>query len=263
MSVAIDMAGKVAIVTGGARGVGRGIATRFLEAGAEVVICGRNEPDELPRAGGREAVFVSADVRDEAQVDALVTAATERFGRLDVMIPNAGGAPHADAATASPRFHEKIVALNLLAPLLCAQKANAVMQRQAEGGVVVFVGSVSAYRPSPGTAAYGGAKAGLLSLTQSLAVEWAPKVRVVTVSGGMVLTEQAHLHYGSEAGVAAASSTVPLGRLATPEDIGNTCLFLASPLSSYTTGVEILLHGGGEAPAFLEAVRNAEGSAEG
>ena len=256
--IPIDFTGKVVIVTGGGRGVGRGITRRFLDAGAEVVICGRNEPEELPSSGGRSAVFVSCDVRETEQIDALVRATTDRFGRLDVMIPNAGGAPYADAATASARYHEKIIHLNLTAPLHCAQRANTVMQEQDGGGVVLFIGSVSAYRPSPGTAAYGGAKAGLLSLTESLGVEWAPKVRVVTVAAGMVKTEQAQLHYGSEAGIAAAAATVPLGRLAEPEDVGNACLFFASPLASYASGVEILLHGGGEAPAFLDAVKNAE-----
>lgn len=258
--IPIDLAGKVAIVTGGGRGVGRGISQRFLDAGADVVICGRNEPEELPSADGRSAVFVACDVREPDQIDALVDATTERFGRLDVMIPNAGGAPFADAGTASPRFHEKIIHLNFTAPLHCAQRANASMQQQDGGGVVIFIGSVSAYRPSPGTAAYGGAKAGLLSLTESLAVEWAPKVRVLTVSAGMVKTEQAHLHYGSDAGIAAAAGTVPLGRLAEPADVGNACLFFASSLAGYASGVEILLHGGGEAPAFLDAVKDAETS---
>ena len=133
-----------------------------------------------------------------------------------MLVNNAGGAPAADAATASPRFHEKIIALNLIAPLHFAQRANAAMQQQAEGGVIVFITSVSGMRPSPGTAAYGAAKAGLISLTQSLAVEWAPKVRVVAVAAGMVRTEQSHLHYGDEAGIAAVGATVPLGRMAEP-----------------------------------------------
>jgi NAD(P)-dependent dehydrogenase (short-subunit alcohol dehydrogenase family) len=253
VTVEIDMTGKVAIVTGGGRGVGRGITRRFLEAGAEVVICGRNEPEELPAAGGREAVFVSADVRDVEHVDRVASTTTQRFGRIDVLVNNAGGAPAVDAATVSPRFHESIVRLNLLAPLHFAQRANAVMQTREEGGVIINVSSVSALRPSPGTAAYGAAKAGLLSLTQSLGVEWAPRVRVVAVTVGMVHTEQSHLHYGDEAGVAAVGATVPLGRLAEPEDVGDACLFLASPLARYVSGASLLLHGGGEKPAFLGA----------
>ena len=255
---ALNLAGRVAIVTGGGRGVGRGIARRFLEAGAEVIICGRNAPAEPPAAGGRSAHFTAADVRDPQQVSALADTALKRFGRLDVMIANAGGAPPAAASDASPRFHEKIVQLNLVAPLHCAQRANAIMQQQPEGGVVLFIASVSAHRASPGTAAYGAAKAGLLSLVQSLAVEWAPKVRVCAVSAGMVRTEQSNLHFGSARGVAAAAASVPLGRLAEPEDVGDACLFLASPLARYISGADLLLHGGGESPAFLSAVTEAE-----
>jgi NAD(P)-dependent dehydrogenase (short-subunit alcohol dehydrogenase family) len=148
-----------------------------------------------------------------------------------------------------------VIRLNLLAPLLFAQRANALMQGQAEGGSIVFITSVSALRPSPGTAAYGAAKAGLLSLAQSLAVEWAPKVRVNAVAAGMVRTELSHLHYGDEAALARVAATVPLGRLASPRDVGDACLFLASPLASYVSGASLLVHGGGERPAFLAAVR--------
>jgi NAD(P)-dependent dehydrogenase (short-subunit alcohol dehydrogenase family) len=254
MALAIDLSGRAAVVTGGGRGVGRGIARRLLEAGAEVMICGRNAPETLPEGGGRRAHFHAADVREVESIDALVAAATARFGRLDVWVNNAGGAPAADAATASPRFHEKIIALNLTAALHGSQRANAVMQRQAQGGVILQIASVSALRPSPGTAAYGAAKAGLISLTQSLAVEWAPKVRVIAVAAGMVKTELSHLHYGDEAGLARVGATVPLGRLAEPEDVGDACAFLASPLASYISGVTLLLHGGGERPAFLGVV---------
>jgi len=256
VSRSIDMTGRTAIVTGGGRGVGRGISESFLGAGAEVVICGRNAPEDLPEVGGRRAHFVAADVRELDQIDALVRTATERTGRLDVLVNNAGGAPAADAATASPRFSEAILRLNLIAPLHLAQKANAVMQKQEEGGVIINIASVSGIRPSPGTAAYGAAKAGLLSLTQSLAVEWAPKVRVVAVTAGMIRTEQSELHYGDEEGIAAVGATVPLGRMGEPGDVGDACLFLASPLARYVSGASLLIHGGGERPAFLAAAKN-------
>lgn len=255
MAVVIDLSGRAVIVTGGARGVGRGITARFLEAGADVVVCGRNPPEAPVSAGGREAAFVAADVRDVEQIDRVVTAVVERFGRLDVLVNNAGGAPPADAATASPRFSERILALNLTAPLLFAQRANAVMQGQKEGGSIIQITSVSGLRPSPGTAAYGAAKAGLISLTQTLAVEWAPKVRVNAVAAGMIRTEQSHLFYGDEASIARVEATVPLGRLGLPEDVGDACLFLASPLARYVSGATLLLHGGGEPPPFLEATR--------
>ena len=254
MAISIDLAGRVAIVTGGTRGVGRGIAERLLEAGADVLVCGRKRPEAPPAAAGRTAVFVEADVRELDQIERVVRACAERFGRLDVLVNNAGGSPAAPAATASPRFSEKIIALNLVAPLHFAQRVNAVMQAQPEGGSIVNVASVSALRPSPGTAAYGAAKAGLLSLTQTLAVEWAPKVRVNAVAAGMIRTELAHLHYGDEATQARVAATVPLGRLGTPRDVGDVCVFLASPLASYVSGAAILLHGGGERPAFLSAI---------
>ena len=252
----LDLAGRVAIVTGGGRGVGRGIATRFLEQGAEVVVCGRTQPESAPEAGGRRAAFTQADVREVEQIESVLSFARERFGRVDVLVNNAGGAPEADAATASPRFHESILRLNLIAPLHFAQQANAVMQQQESGGVIVNIASVSALRPSPGTAAYGAAKAGLLSLTQTLAVEWAPKVRVVAVTAGMIETELSQLHYGDEQGLARVAATVPLGRMGSPRDVGDVCIFLASPLASYVSGASILMHGGGEKPAFLDAAKS-------
>lgn len=252
--ISIDLAGRVAIVTGGAKGVGRGIAERLLEAGAEVIVCGRSEPASLPAVAGRNAHFVAADVRELDQIDRLLAAATDRFGRLDLFVNNAGGSPAAPAATASPRFSEKIVQLNLMAPLHCAQKANAVMQARPEGGAIVNVASVSALRPSPGTAAYAAAKAGLVSLTQTLAVEWAPKVRVNAIAAGMIATELAHLHYGDAVAQTRVAATVPLGRLGTPRDVGDAVVFLASPLASYVTGATLLLHGGGERPSFLAAL---------
>ncbi|MHC4429515.1 MAG: SDR family oxidoreductase [Planctomycetota bacterium] len=257
MRDALDMAGKVVIVTGGSRGVGRGITDRFLEAGARVVICGRREPDSLPSAGDRQAEFIAADVRELDQIDRVVGSTVGRHGHLDVPVNNAGGSPTADTATASPRFASSILNLNLVAPLNFAQHANAVMQSQDSGGTIINIASVSGTRPSPGTAAYGAAKAGLLNLTETLAVEWAPKVRVNAVTAGMIRTEQAHLHYGDEEGIARIAATVPLGRLGEPRDVGNVCLFLASPLASYVSGANLLVHGGGEKPAYLEAAAKA------
>ncbi len=256
MPDSLDMSGKVVIVTGGGRGVGRGISTRFLEAGASVVICSRKNPEELPSGGGREALFTPADVREIEQIDGVVAFTLERYGRIDVLVNNAGGAPEAEAATVSPRFSESVIRLNLTAPLNFAQRANAVMQGQEEGGIIINSSSVSGIRPSPGTAAYGAAKAGLVSLTQTLALEWAPRVRVNAITAGMIRTELAHLHYGDEASIARISATVPLGRLGEPRDVGDVCLFLASPLSSYISGSNILMHGGGEKPAFLDAAKN-------
>lgn len=248
-----DFQDRVVLVTGGTKGIGRGIAEGFLAAGATVVVCARSAPETLPQAGGRCAEFIACDVREAEAVRALVAQVVERHGALDVLVNNAGGAPAVDAATVSPRFHEGVIRLNLIAPLNMAQAANAQMQQQERGGVIVFIGSISALRPSPGTAAYGAAKAAVLSLVSSLAVEWAPKVRVVAVSPGLVRTEQSNLHYGDEAGIAAVGATIPAGRMAEPADIAAACLFVASDAAAYMSGTNLLLHGGGEKPAFLAA----------
>ncbi|MGZ4456221.1 MAG: SDR family oxidoreductase [Nocardioides sp.] len=248
MPLTLDLTGRVALVTGGTRGIGLGITRVLLAAGATVVTCSRSEAEPVPRTSHRVC-----DVRDPDACRALVEAVVAEHGRLDVLVNNAGGAPYALAADASPRFHDKVVGLNLLAPLALAQAANAVMQQQPAGGSVVNISSVSATRPSPGTAAYGAAKAGLDSLTTSLAVEWAPRVRLNAVDVGLCRTEHTDDHYGGDDGVAAIERTIPLGRMADPEEVGHVVAFLASDLASYVSGARVACHGGGEPPVFLSA----------
>jgi NAD(P)-dependent dehydrogenase (short-subunit alcohol dehydrogenase family) len=256
----LDFHGKTVIVTGGCRGVGRGIAQRFVDAGANVVVCCRHEPETLPAsADGRTAAFVAADVRDADEIDRVVEFTLERFGAVDVLVNNAGGSPPADTATASAKFSRAIIDLNLVAPLLFAQRVYSVMREQPDGGAIVNISSVSGVRPSPTTAAYGAAKAGLINVTQTLAVEFAPQVRVNAVTVGLVVTEQAHLFYGDDEGIAAVGATVPLGRMADPTDVADVCLFLASPLARYVSGANVLVHGGGENPAYRDAAKNTRG----
>ncbi|MEV5574546.1 SDR family oxidoreductase [Spirillospora sp. NPDC052269] len=242
----LDLTGRTAVVTGGVRGVGLGITRAFLAAGADVVAVARHEPDELPEVDGRRARFAALDVRDPDAAQAFAGG----LDRVDVLVNNAGGTPFQPVADGDVRRHIKIIELNLISALVMSR---AVHPRMAEGGSIIMIGSVSGVRPSPGTAAYGAAKAGLASLATSLAVEWAPEIRVNTVTLGMVRTESSHLHYGGEDGVAAVAGTVPLGRLADPADVGAACVFLASPLAGYVSGSSLLLHGGGERPAFLDA----------
>ncbi|MFF4254594.1 SDR family oxidoreductase [Streptomyces sp. NPDC001663] len=238
-----QLSGRTVVVTGGTRGVGAGIAKAFAEAGAEVVVCARRPP-EVPLA---DVEFAPLDLRDPPAVRAFFAA----LPRLDVLVNNAGGGPYRLLADADAERHARVVELNLLAPLTASLAAYEHLRRVK--GAVVMIGSVSGSRPSPGSAAYGAAKAGLENLARSMAVEWAPEVRVNTLVVGMVRTELAHLHYGGEDGIEAVSRTVPLGRLATPADVGAAAVFLASDAAAYISGASLLVHGGGERLAFLDA----------
>ncbi|WP_432136010.1 SDR family oxidoreductase [Streptomyces sp. bgisy154] len=234
--------GKVAVVTGGTRGVGAGIARAFADAGARVLVCARRPP-EMP-VGGVE--FAPLDLRDPPAVHAFFAA----LPRLDVLVNNAGGTPHRRLTEADAERHARVIELNLVTPLTASLAAHPHLRRAR--GSIVMIGSVSGSRPSPGSAAYGAAKAGLESLARSMAVEWAPEVRVNTLVVGMVRTELSHLHYGGEQGIAAVERTVPLGRLARPADVGAAAVFLASDAAAYISGAALPVHGGGERPAFLD-----------
>ncbi len=246
MPLALDLTDRVVLVTGGTRGIGLGITGSFLAAGATVVTCSRSAVEPVPGTS-----HLVCDVRDPDAVGVMVDEIVAAHGRLDVLVNNAGGAPSTDAASASPRFHEKIVGLNLLSPLLVSQAANAVMQAQDSGGSIVNISSISAHRPAPTIAAYGAAKAGLDALTRSLGMEWGPKVRVNAIDVGLCRTEQTDDHYGDDERVAAIERTIPLGRMATPAEVGQVAVFLASDLASYVSGARIACDGGGEPPVFL------------
>ncbi|MCA1244206.1 SDR family oxidoreductase [Stappia stellulata] len=251
--------GRVAIVTGGTRGIGAEIARELLAAGAEVAVCGRSAPDALPQAGGRTARFWPCDVRNHEAVAGFVETVGRELGRIDILVNNAGGSPTVDAATVSPRFHEAIVALNLTAPIHLSQAVASWMRRGAEVGSIVNIASVSATRPSPGTAVYGAAKAGVLGLTRSLAFEWGPDIRVNAIVVGLVETGGEAQPYGTEAARAAIAASLPARRMGRPEDIAKGVLFLCSPMARYISGATLEIHGGGEKPLFLDQVERLGG----
>lgn len=235
--------GRTVVVTGGTRGVGAGIARAFAATGAHVLACARRPPEQ-PLDG---VEFAPLDLRDPPAVRAFFDA----LPRVDVLVNNAGGTPYRRLADADSERHARVIELNLVTPLTASLAAYEHLRRAR--GAVVMISSVSGGRPSPGSAAYGAAKAGLENLARSMAVEWAPEVRVNTLVVGMVRTELAHLHYGGPDGVDAVSRTVPLGRLAAPSDVGAAAVFLASDAAAYISGASLLVHGGGERPAFLDA----------
>ena len=218
-------------------------------------ICGRTTPGTLPESGGRSAHFSACDVRDADAVTRLYADVSARYGRLDVLVNNAGGGPPGELADAPARLIERIIQLNLTAPLLCAQGANQLMQAQPEGGCIINIGSVAGDRPSPVTVAYGAAKAGLLHATQSLAMEWGPqgagqrhhcRIRCDRERRAALRRRGRHRPHGA---------MFPLKRLAEPADLADACLYLASPLAAYVSGALLAVHGGGEWPLFLHLAK--------
>jgi NAD(P)-dependent dehydrogenase (short-subunit alcohol dehydrogenase family) len=249
-----DISKKVAIVTGGNVGIGKSIAARYLDSGCSVVTCSRRDYDSPPAAEGLEGVegrifHLPCDVREPDQVDVVVRKAIDEFGRLDVLVNNAGGSPGATAATASPNFFNKVIQTNLVSVLIFAQKANAIMQDQPEGGTIINISSVGGIGPAPLLAAYGAAKAGVINVTRTLAVEWGPRVRVNCVAPGLILTEGADYLAPTQEAKAAAAEAIPLKRIGMPDEIADVCIFLASPASRYINGETIVVDGGPRIPS--------------
>ena len=238
----IDLTGRVVLVTGGTRGVGRGVSEAFLDAGATVVTCSRSEVAEadLPATdAGRVSSHHPCDVRDPEAVARLVDEVVAAHGRLDVLVNNAGGAPHALAADASPRFHARITDLNLLAPLALMQAANRVMQRHG-GGAIVNVSSGGASAAHRGMVAYDASKGGVEAMTRALALDLGPYgIRVNALAPGSV-----DVRGFSPEEAAKRGETIPLGRVGTPEDMAGVAVFLASDDARYVTGVAISVDGG-------------------
>lgn len=242
---------KTIIITGGGKGIGRGITERFIDQGANAIICGRREPDTLPK----NTHFISLDIREPDAAQKLIDFALSKTGRIDCLINNAGGGPPIASVQASPRLTEKIVALNLMAPIYLSQAAYP--QLKASGGSIINISSVSATRSSPGSIAYGAAKAGLLSVTTSLAMEWAPDVRVNAIIVGLVKTEASEDHYGGAKGMAHLAEALPMKRMGAPSDIAKACAFLADSDNSYVSGAALEVFGGGEPPYFLKIAEEA------
>lgn len=247
----IDLSGQSAIVTGGTRGLGRSIAAGLARAGCEVTVCGRNQPDSLPK----KLTYLACDIRDADQAKALVDDVAARCGRIDIIVNNAGGSPAHEAATASARFVDALVKLNMLAPLYMAQAAYPHMAQVGRGSII-NIASVSGARPSPGTAIYGAAKAGLLNLTQSLAQEWGKDgIRVNAIIAGLMTTETAEATYGGADAQARVAASLPLGRMGTGDDLADAVLWLCSDMASWVSGARLQVDGGGERPYFLDLVK--------
>jgi NAD(P)-dependent dehydrogenase (short-subunit alcohol dehydrogenase family) len=250
--------GRVAVVTGSGRGIGRAVALALADAGADVVITARRAhevaavADEV-RARGRRAVAVPADLRGDTS-EMLAARAVDELGRLDVWVNNAGGTDDPSVRPLADTSDEELrdmLELNLVSVLACVRAATARLPR---GGAIVTIASGAGMRAAPGTGAYGAAKAAVLNLTATLAAELAPRgIRVNAVSPGMVPTETFFSALRlTEADLPRLTATVPLGRLGTPEDMAAAVLYLASPASAWVTGQNLLVGGGREGGRTVE-----------
>ena len=251
----INFKNKTVVITGGSKGIGLEITKTFLKHQANVIILARNKPKRKIQSKGNAGYFIECDIRDTESIDRAIKDIASKYKSIDVLINNAGGAPMADSLTASPKFHEAIIDLNLTAPLNLSQKIAKKMIKQKTVSNIINISSVTATRPTPGSAAYGAAKGALVNLTKTLAVEWAPKIKVNSIIVGYIETENSILHYGSKSEIKKVAKTIPLKRMGQPQDVANACVFFASDLAEWVTGSALEVHGGGESPAYLDVAK--------
>ena len=251
----INFKNKTVVITGGSKGIGLEITKTFLKHQANVIILARNKPKRKIQSKGNAGYFIECDIRNTESIDSAIKDIASKYKSIDVLINNAGGAPMADSLTASPKFHEAIIDLNLTAPLNLSQKIAKKMIKQKTVSNIINISSVTATRPTPGSAAYGAAKGALVNLTKTLAVEWAPKIKVNSIIVGYIETENSILHYGSKSEIKKVAKTIPLKRMGQPQDIANACVFFASDMAEWVTGSALEVHGGGESPAYLDVAK--------
>ncbi len=242
----MDLSGTTTLVTGASGGIGRGIALRFAEAGSAVAVhYHRDETsalalvERIEEAGGTAAAF-TADLSDDGECHRLVEAAAAWTGRLDTLVNNAGVQPVEPLPGMTAASWRAVLETNLTSAFSCTQAAAEVM---TGGGSVVHVASIEATHPAPGHAHYSSAKAALVMHARAAALEYGPRgLRVNSVSPGLV--DRPGLGEAWPDGVRRWREAAPLGRLGTPDDVANACLFLASPLAAWITGHDLTVDGG-------------------
>jgi NAD(P)-dependent dehydrogenase (short-subunit alcohol dehydrogenase family) len=240
---------KVVVVTGAGSGLGTGIATRFAEAGAAVVVnyrtseAGAQTVVKAIESQGRRAIAVRADVSQQNEVDALMAETVKVFGRLDVLINNAGVYPLSPLLEMAEADWNRVLDANLGSVFLCTQAGARQMVKQGQGGAVVNIASIEAENPAPSHSHYNAAKAGVLMHTRAAAQELGRHgIRVNAVSPGLIWREGLEQDWPD--GVARYRRAVPLGRLGRPDDVADACLFLASPAARWITGANLVVDGG-------------------
>ena len=254
ISQLMDLSGKTAIVTGGAMGIGLGIAKRLAEAGASVVIADMNQTAgeasvETIKSAGGKAAFVQADVSQETDVLNTVAFAVTTFGHLDIVVNNAGIYPNIPVEKMEISTFDQIVAVNLRSVFLFTKAATDVMIKQGVGGKIINITSVDALHPSGvGLAAYDATKHAVWGFTKNSALEFAPHgIAINAVAPGGVSTPGTGADVRTpemDAIMKAFTAKIPMKRMGEPDDIGRAVLFLASGLSSYMTGSQVVVDGG-------------------
>jgi NAD(P)-dependent dehydrogenase (short-subunit alcohol dehydrogenase family) len=237
---------KVAIVTGSGRGIGRAIAIRFAKEGAKVVVNARKpegteETVGLIKKAGGTAIGIAADVSDAKQVQSLVSQTVKKFGRLDVMVNNAGIVEEVPIREMTAEQWNSMIAVDLTGVFLGIQTAAKAMKN---GGVIISISSIAALMGFPQLAHYSAAKGGVLSMTQEAAVELAPKIRVNAIAPGIIDTDMTKALKENPAQLNAMLARISLKRLGRPEDVASAAAFLASNESAYITGQFIVVDGG-------------------
>lgn len=249
-----DLSGKVAVVTGGSRGLGLEMARAFAEAGAQVVIASRKQEacdaaaEEVAGASGQTCVGVAYHAGNWEDSDRLVAAVYEKFGRVDVLVNNAGMSPLYESLTSvTEALYDKVLDVNLRGPF---RLSSLIGERMAagEGGSIINVSSIAAVQPTPTELPYGMAKAGLNAFTLGLARAYAPKVRVNCIMPGPFLTDISKA-WDMEAFAKRAQVAIPLQRGGEPDEVVGAALYFASDASSYTTGSILKIDGGSAYPA--------------
>ncbi|WP_322982060.1 3-oxoacyl-ACP reductase family protein [Pseudomonas sp. C11] len=240
------LTGKVAIVTGGTRGIGRAIAERFASEGAQVVVAGRSEPQA--QNDGGNILFYQADIANAGDVQALVNFTTQRFGRLDILVNNASVQLEKTLGETSEEEWDSLMSINLKGVFLCSKAALRPM-RKTGYGVIVNIGSYDGFAADPGLAAYCASKGGVHALTKAIAVDYgADGIRCNAICPGWIRTEMMDAYLSSQADADSAEEAViaqhPVGRLGAPQDIANLASWLVSDEASFATGQLFVLDGG-------------------
>ena len=243
--------GQVAIITGGGTGLGRAMALEFSRLGARLVLASRSPEHLQPTvaeivAQGGEAMAVSTDVRDPAQVDRMVEAAKEKFGGVDILINNAAGNFIVKPEDLSPNGWRAVVDIVLNGTFFCSRAAGREMIAKGRGGKIVSILATYAWHGGPGTVHSAAAKAGVLALTRTLAVEWAPhKIRVNAIAPGPIATEGAGSKlWATPEAQQRMVSNIPVGRIGRPQEIADAAAYLVSPFGDYINGEALSIDGG-------------------